>query len=174
MSEIIRAVRYRNLDEARQVLREAAGTSRDIFDDGGAEPQGLLSAIPEDRLSEEEFAKLFGVGRGVLIELEKISYSGFGPPAEEKAYMGFVTEKSAYVLIGHRLPIEIDDCSFGAQDLHHLEALILDNRHPINREDLAARLRLRENWDFDDLFELLLQGDHTAAEIDRIIHQGIQ
>jgi hypothetical protein len=174
MSKSIRAIRYRNLDEARQALKEAIGTSRDIFDDGGEEPQGLLSVIPEDRLPDEEFVKLLDVKKGVLIDLERLSYSGFGPPAEEQAYMGFVNEKTAYVLVGRRLPIEIDNCSFGARDLHHLEALVLDQVHPINREDLADRLKLGDEWDFDNLFDLIVEGGYSATEIDRLIHKGIQ
>lgn len=175
MSENIKAIQYRTLDEARQALKEATGASSEIFDDGGAEPQGLLSAIPEDRLPEEDFVRLFDVKKGVLIEVEKIPYSGFGPPAaEEQAYMGFVTENIAYVLVGHRLPIEIESCSFGAQDLHHLEALVLDGSHPINRENLAAKLNLDSEWDFDDLFEAISEGGYSGTEIDRLIHQGIQ
>lgn len=175
MARVLKAVRYRNLDEARNVLKEVAQRHPlNIFDDGGEEPQGLLAVVPEDRVPEEVFYHLFDSKKGVLVEVEKISYSGYGPPADESHYMGFVTENTAYVLAGRRLPIEIENCSQGAQDIHHLEALILDHQHPLNRDDLRKRLKLNADWDFEDLFELIAQGSYTAQEIDRLIHQGIQ
>ncbi len=176
MEHLLKAVRYRNLDEARKVLREALGgdPSRDPFDDGGEEPEGLLSVIPEDRLDEEEFIRLFGVQKGVLVEVEKIPWSGFGPPAEEDDYMGFATENVAYVLRGCRLPIEISDCPLGARDIHHLDFMVLDGQHPVDREDLARRLGLSPEWDFEELLERIADGELTAEEIDRAIHLGIQ
>lgn len=176
MEKPIKAVRYRNLDEARKALREALGRdpSRDPFDDGGAEPEGLLSVIPEDRLDEEEFIRLFGLQKGVLVEVEKIAWSGFGPPAEEDDYMGFTSENVAYVLLGCRLPIEISDCPLGAKDIHDLDFLVLDGQHPIDREDLARRLDLSPDWDFEELLDRIADGSLTADEIDRAIHLGIQ
>jgi hypothetical protein len=172
----MKAIKYKNLDEARKVLESSLSTplNKDIFDDDGEEPQGLLSVVPEDRLSDEQFNQLFGIKKGVLIEVEKIPYSGFGPPAEEADYMGFISEQSAYVVKGCRLQIEIRDCPNAAKDIHHLEAMVIDNQHPLNRWDLAERLGLDSNWDFDDLFELILRREKTAEEIDRLIHQGIQ
>ena len=67
MSEVIKAIKYKNLDEARRILAEnlEPPPEKDILDDGGEEPQGLLSVIPEDRLSEEQFYHLFGIKKGV-------------------------------------------------------------------------------------------------------------
>jgi hypothetical protein len=175
MTRSMPAIKFRNLDEARAVLREFSGNSElDPFDDAGAEPEGLLAAIPEDRVGEEVFYRLFDQKRGTSVRVEKIPYSGYGPPAEESSYMGFVNENVAYVLEGCRLPIEISSCPNGAQDIHHLEALVMDHEHPLNREDLAEKLKLAEDWDFDDLFELIAARQLTAQEIDGLIHQGIQ
>jgi hypothetical protein len=175
MTGLVSAVRYRNLDEARQVLKEvSAGVSPEIFDDDGQEPQGLLAVVPMDRIDEETFFRLFEQKKGAAVEVEKIPYSGYGPPAEETEYMGFVSEKVAYVIRGSRLPIEIEGCANGATDIHHLEALVLDQLHPLHREDLARRLELAADWDFEDLFELIAQREITAQEIDQLIHQGIQ
>jgi hypothetical protein len=173
--ETLRAIQFRNLDEAREVLKNigAADQSSRILNDAGEEPQGLLSVICEDQLPEELFYKLFGLEKGVLVEVERISYEGFGPPAEEEEYMGFISRKMAYVLTGCRIPIEIADCPLGALDIHHLEAQVLDGEHPLDRNDLAYRLKLQPNWDFDDLFVLLTQGITTADEIDRLIHEGL-
>lgn len=54
---LLKAIQYRNLDEARKVLSRVADQEvvRRVFDDQGEEPQGLLSVIPEDRLPEEMF-----------------------------------------------------------------------------------------------------------------------
>lgn len=172
----MKALRYRNLDEARKRLKEVAGydPALDIFSDGGAEPQGLLSVIPEDRLPEEYFYRLCDGPQGTLVEVERIHFPGYGPPAEEDDYMGFTHEHVAYVLKGCRLPVEIQNCPYGAQDLHHLEALVLECKHPLNRQDLRKRLGLARHWSFEDLFELILEDKYTAQEIDRLIHQGIQ
>ncbi len=171
---LLKAVRYRSLDEARAVLLEALGRVPPIFDDAGDEPQGLLSVVPEDRLSEEEFIRLFNVEKGVLVEVEKIAYRGLGPPAEEDDYMGYLSEQVAYVLRGRRLPIEITSCPFGARDFHELDFLVWEGKHPVDREDLARRLSLPEDWDFDDLFEMIAEGHCDAEEIDRAIHAGLQ
>jgi hypothetical protein len=174
MADLIKAIRYRNLDEARQAWKTAAGSSAtDIFDDAGEEPQGLLSVIPEDRVEEEGFVRLFDAKKGVLVEVERIPYSGYGPPADEEDYMGFISEQTAYVLKGRRLAIEIENCPNGARDFHHLDALILDNVHPIDRDHLARKLDLPEHWDFDLLFDMLSKGRFTAQELDSWIHQGI-
>lgn len=172
----MKAIRYRNLDEVRRVLSQLLPEHEwaSIVDDGEEEPQGLLSVVPEDRLSEESFLRLFGAGKGTLVEVEKIEYSGFGPPAEEQDYMGFISEQTAYVLKGCRFAIEIRDCPQQARDLHHLEALVLDRCHPVNREYLAAKLQLPPNWTFEDLFQKIREGQITAQEIDQMFHQGIQ
>ncbi len=174
MGELLKAIRYGNLDEARRTLVEALGDDPRIFDDGGGEPEGLLSVIPEDRLSEEEWVRLFAMKKGVLVEVEKAAYSGFGPPAEEEDYMGFVSERTAYIMKGAHLPVEIEDCSYGATDLHHLDLLVLEGRHPLDREYLQKKLNLPAHWDFETLFERIADGQVTAQEIDRLIHQGIQ
>jgi hypothetical protein len=175
MSVLISAVKFKNLDEARRVLREVSGRpDLEVFDDAGAEPQGLLAVVPEDRVDEETFYRLFGQKRGASIKVERIPYSGYGPPAEEPDYMGFISEQTAYVVKGRRLPIEIENCPDGATDIHHLEALVMDRLHPLNRADLAKRLDLSRNWDFDDLFDLIVKGQLTAQDVDRLIHQGIQ
>lgn len=174
MTEVLKAIRYKNLEEARQALQEIDFSDKDIFNDHGSEPQGLLSAVPEDCLPEEEFYRLFDLKRGTLVEVEKIRYSGYGPPAEEPDYMGFISRKTAYVLKGCRAPVEIENCPQGAQDIHHLEALILNGRHPIDRQQVAGKLQLGEEWDFDDIFQLILAGEYTGEEIDRLIHRGIQ
>jgi hypothetical protein len=126
--------------------------------------------IPEDRLPEEIFYRLFGIKKGMMVNVLKIPYSGFGPPAEEENYMGFVSEESAYVLEGEHLPIEIFSCPLGARDIHHLEAMVRDKEHPLSRKDLAEKLDLPDDWDFDDLFELIVEGRYTGEELDRIIH----
>jgi hypothetical protein len=174
MTELLKAIRYRNLDEARTALIEALGSDPRIFDDDGGEPQGLLSVIPEDRLTEEEWVRLFGAKKGVLVEVEKTAYSGFGPPAEEENYMGFVSERTAYIMKGAHLPVEIEGCSYGAVDIHQLDLLVLEGRHPLNREDLQHKLDLPDDWDFETLFERIANGEVTAQEIDRWIHRGIQ
>jgi hypothetical protein len=169
----MKAIQYRNLDEARSVLAQF-GETTDVFDDGGEEPQGLLSVIPEDSLSEKSFYRLFDTKKGTLIEVEKIEYSGFGPPADEQNYMGFISKECAYVIKGCHHSIEIESCPYNARDIHHLEALVMDSVHPLNAEDLAGRLELPPDWDFDQLFELIAAGQTTAEEIDKLIHQGIQ
>mgnify|MGYP000949155006 CR=1 FL=1 len=123
--ELLQAVKYRNLREAREVLAQIMDNPslRDIFDDGGEPPQGLLTVITEDRLPEEVFYRVFGIRKGTMVNVEKIPWSGFGPPAEEESYMGFISEECAYVLEGERLPIEIISCPLGARDIHHLEAI---------------------------------------------------
>lgn len=174
MAELLKAIRYRNLDEAKKALIEALGDDRRIFDDGGGEPEGLLSVIPQDRLSEEEWVRLFGTKKGVLVEVERTAYSGFGPPAEEEDYMGFVSDRTAYIMRGAHLPVEIEDCTYGATDIHHLDLLVLEGRHPLDREHLQRKLNLPADWDFETLFERIAGGRTTAQEIDRLIHQGIQ
>jgi hypothetical protein len=176
VSTILKAVKYRNLDEARSMLMESLGRPPevDIFDDDGDEPQGLLSVVPEDRLKDEDFYTLFESKKGTLIEVEKISYKGFGPPADEQDYMGFISEQVAYVTRGCRFPIEISDCCYGARDFHHLDAMVLDGSHPLNADDLAERLELSQGWTFDTLFDRISDGSLTADEIDDLIHKGIQ
>ena len=169
----LKAIRFRNLDEAREVIREALGKAKEIFSDAGQEPQGLLAIIPEDRLAEKEFYRLFGSSKGMLVEVEKIEYSGYGPPAEEEDYMGFASEESAYVMAGCRLPIETPDCPDGARDIHHLESLVLEGKHPLDREDLAKRLDLSSDWDFETLMDLIVSGEYTAPELDAMIHRGV-
>jgi len=83
MKEVLKAIQYKNLDEAQRILAESIDGATPIFDDAGEEPQGLLSIIPQDRLPENEFIRLLDANKGVLVEVEKISYSGYGPPAEE-------------------------------------------------------------------------------------------
>jgi hypothetical protein len=168
----MKAVRYGSLDEARQALREALGCRDllDLFDDDGEEPQGLLSVIPEDRLSEEDFVRLFSLDKGILVEVERVPYSGYGPPAEEDDYMGFVSKRTAYILAGCGLPVDIEDCPFGAVDIHHLEAMILDGEHPFDGARLARRLGLPDGWSFDTLFDAIAAGHLTAEEVDRAIH----
>lgn len=172
---LLKAIMYKNIDEARQVLRDCrpGADLAAILDDGEEEPQGLLTVVPEDLLSEEEFVSLFDLRNGVLVEVERISYSGFGPPAEEHNYMGFVTRKSAYVLKGTRFSVEIDNCPLGAGDFHELDAMILDGSHPCDPDYLAHKLDLPEGWDFDTLFDWIVQGRISAEEIDRLIHQCI-
>ena len=170
----IKAIRYKNYGEAKNALSEVMDGASKLLDDDGREPQGLLTVVPEDEIGEELFYRLVDVRKGTLLEVDKISYSGFGPPAEEEYYMGFISRKIAYVLKGCRLEIDIKKCPQGAQDIHHLEALIMDKEHPIDPEQLAKRLELPSNWDFDYLFELILQGHTTAEEIDRLIHRDIQ
>ena len=176
MTTLLKAIRYSNLDEARSVLENTQDPppEKDIFDDDGEEPQGMLSVVPEDLLSEEGFHGLFESSKGTLIEVERIEYSGFGPPSDEENYMGFVSRGCAYVLSGCHYSIEISDCPHKARDIHHLEALVLDSIHPLNATDLAERLELPGTWDFDDLFDLIADGQITAEEIDRLIHLGIQ
>ncbi len=172
MKEVLKAIQYKNLEEARKILAECMDGTIQIFDDAGEEPQGLLSVIPQDRLPENEFSRLLDAKKGVLVEVEKISYSGYGPPAEENDYMGFVSENVAYVLKGFCLPVEIQNCPQGARDIHHLEAMVMDREHPLNRAHLAKDLQLPSEWNFDNLFALIAQGQCTAEEIDRLIHEG--
>ncbi len=176
MRSTVKAIRYRNLDEARKALREAAGGNEppDPFDDGGSEPEGLLSVVTEDLVGEELFYRLFDSKKGTLLDVVRKRYSGFGPPAEADDYMGFPTRGVCYVLAGAELPVEIEGCPEGARDLHHLEAMVLDRKHSLNREDLARRLKLPQDWSFDDLFELIRQGRAGGTEIDRLIHRGVQ
>jgi len=171
MKEVLRAIQYKNLDEALRILAESMDGTIQIFDDAGEEPQGLLSVIPQDRLPENEFFRLMDAKLGTLVEVEKVSYSGFGPPAEEHDYMGFVSENVAYVLKGCCLPVEIENCPQGARDIHHLEAMVMDREHLLDRAHLAKHLQLPSTWDFDSLFDLIAQGQCTAEEIDRLIHE---
>ena len=176
MKKSLRAIQYRNLKEAREVLSTIAAENilEDPFDDRGQEPQGLLSIIVQGWVPDETFYQLFHTGKGVTVEVEKISYSGFGPPAYEEHYMGFIGSEIAYVLSGCRLPIEIENCSYGARDIHHLEALILDHNHPLSKDHLATKLDLAETWDFEDLFYLIAEGQVTGNKIDQLIHLAIQ
>ena len=171
----LQAIKYRNMKEAREALSEVMDnpSAVDIFDDDGENPQGLLTVIPEDRLSEEIYYRLFGAKKGTMVNVEIIPYSGFGPPAEEESYMGFISEECAYVLEGEHLPIEIESCPLGARDIHHLEAMVRDNEHPINREYVKKKLKLPSDWDFEDLFELIIEGKSSGEELDRLIHRGI-
>ena len=171
----LKAVRYQSLDDALEALGQVATSSEvpDPLRDGREEPQGLLAVIPADRLPEDEFYRLLDLKKGVLVDVEKIVYSGYGPPAQEDDYMGFVGVKLAYVLKGCRLAIEIHDCPQGAADIHHLEALVLEGRHSLDRLHLGRALSLPEEWDFEDLFSLIVQGQCSGDEIDRIIHRGI-
>ncbi|HSR70250.1 MAG TPA: hypothetical protein VLU25_20140 [Acidobacteriota bacterium] len=175
MPKYLQAIQFKSLDEAAQVLKEAgqADLARSLFDDGGQEPRGLLSVIPSDLVEEEVFYRLFDQKKGTLVQVERISYSGFGPPAEAADYMGFVGTGRAYVLKGRHLPVEIEDCPWGAADIHHLEALVLDGQHPLDRADLARRMEIDPDWQFEDLFQLILTGQRTAQEIDRLIHMGV-
>ena len=172
--DFVKAIRYKTIAEAKWALAEVLDGSSQFFDDGGEEPQGLLTVVPEDEIGEEVFYRLLDGRQGILLEVEKIAYSGYGPPAEDEDYMGFISRNIAYVLKGCRLAIEIKKCPQGAQDIHHLEAMIQDSEHPIDPEQLARRLELPSNWDFDHLFELILQGQSTAEEIDQLIHRDIQ
>ncbi len=172
MKEVLKAIQYKNLDEARRILKEILDDASQVLDDAGDEPQGLLSVVPLDRLLEEQFHRLLERKKGVLVEVEKITYTGYGPPAEEQDYMGFVNENVAYVLKGCHLPVEIENCPQGAKDIHHLEAMVMDRQHPINRAHMAKKLELPSGWDFDVLFEWIAQGRCTAEEIDRIIHES--
>jgi hypothetical protein len=88
--------------------------------------------------------------------------------------MGFVSRECAYVIKGCHYPIEIENCPYHARDIHHLEALVMDSHHPMNSDDLAERLELDHDWDFDQLFDLIAAGEITAEEIDNLIHRGIQ
>ncbi len=171
MKEVLKAIQYKNLDEARRILEEILDDASQVLDDAGDEPQGLLSVVPLDRLLEEQFHRLLERKKGVLVEVEKITYTGYGPPAEEQDYMGFVNENVAYVLKGCHLPVEIENCPQGAKDIHHLEAMVMDRQHPINRAHMAKKLELPSGWDFDVLFEWIAQGRCTGEEIDRIIHE---
>lgn len=172
MKELLKAIQYKTLDEAQRVLEEILDDPSHVFDDAGEEPQGLLSIVPLDRVLEKQFYLLLERKKGILIEVEKIPYSGYGPPAEEQDYMGFVNENVAYVLKGCHLPIEIENCPQGARDIHHLEAMIMDRQHPLQRAHLAKKLELPSGWDFDFLFEQIAQGRCTGEAIDRIIHEG--
>ncbi len=173
-TKVINAVKYRNLDEARAVLARVAGPeATGIFDDNGEEPQGLLAVIPEDRVPDEIFVKLFNEKTGASVRVERIEYSGYGPPADETDYMGFATQRTAYVLEGCRLPIEITSCPLGAVDIHHLEAMVLDGMHPLERDILAKKLALPPDWDFEVLFDMLARGAATADEIDQLIHKSV-
>ena len=169
----MKAIRYRNLDEARQALQSLSEPpARDVLDDAGHEPLGLLSVIAEDLVGEELFYRMFDGKNGTLVEVERIDYSGFGAPAEEDDYMGFANGRFAYVLSGKRLPIEILDCPLAAVDIHHLEAQVLDGEHPLDRTAVASTLQLSESWDFDDLWELIRTGELTAQEVDELIHKS--
>lgn len=171
----LQAIKYRNLREAREVLSGVMDNTSagEIFDDDGEDPQGLLTVIPEDRLSEEIFYRLFGMNKGTMVNVEIIPYSGFGPPAQEEHYMGFISEECAYVLEGEHLPIEIISCPLGARDIHHLEAMVRENEHPMNREYVEKKLKLPPDWDFEDLFELIIEGKSSGEELDRLVHRGI-
>jgi len=171
MCEVLKGIRYRSLDEARKALQGLSPTpENDIFDDGGEEPQGLLSVITEDLVEEEFFYRLFDGEAGVLVEVERIRYSGFGPPAEESAYMGFVTLQRAYVLMGRRLAVGIDGCPDRARDLHELEAQVLDGQHPLDRDAVSRAFKLSKDWDFEELLDRISGGSLTAQEVDDLIH----
>jgi hypothetical protein len=172
--KFIKAIRYKNIDEAEAALAEVMDEPPRLFDDDGEEPSGLLTVVSEDEIGEDLFYRLVDGRKGILLEVERIAYSGYGPPAEEEDYMGFINQNIAYVLKGCHLPVEITNCPQGARDIHHLEAMIMGNEHPIDSEQLAKRLELPPNWDFDHLFELILQGHSTAEDIDQLIHRDIQ
>jgi hypothetical protein len=52
--------------------------------------------------------------------------------------------------------------------------MVMDREHPLNRAHLAEHLQLPSAWDFDNLFDLITQGQCTAEEIDRLIHEGLR
>ena len=122
--------------------------------------------------AREVFYRLFDAGQGTLVQVLRRPYSGFGPPAREHDYMGFVSRRLCYILDGAEVPVQIEACPQGAEDIHHLELLILDGKHDLDAEALARRLNLPEDWDFDDLFELIAQGALTGTQLDRMIHRG--
>ncbi len=171
MRAIVQGIRYRNLDQAREVLR-TTGVILEMnpFDDAGKEPEGLLSVITEDLIGEEAFYRLFDAGEGTVVRLVRKPYSGFGPPAQEPDYMGFVSRGVCYVLEGSELAIEVEDCPLGAQDLHHLESMVMEGAHPLDRDHLAVQLGLSPQWTFDDLFDWIAAGEITATQIDQLIH----
>lgn len=168
--EILKAIQYKNINQALSVLEDLLDQPPDLFDDQGSEPQGLLTVIPEDRLPEESFYRLLDQKKGTLVNVEKIPYSGYGPPAQEDDFMGFVGEKLAYILVGCRLPIEIENCPDGARDIHHLEAMVMDGQHSFDTDHLSRELGLSGNWDFDQLFQLIVAGTCTAELIDQLLH----
>lgn len=170
----LKAVKFKNLDEALDVLRKSGlKEPGSLFDDGGEEPQGLLSIVSEDQVPEDVFLHLFDQGKGTLVEVEKRHYEGYGPPAEEQDYIGYVTKKTAYVVKGCGADTDITGCPDGAKDIHHLEAMILAGQHPVDRDQVARALGLQEDWDFDDLIDLVFAREFSAEEIDRLIHKGI-
>ena len=171
--KFIKAVRYKNIDEAKDALSEVVDDPSRLFDDNGKEPQGLLTVVPENEIGEMFFHRLMDSRKGILLEVEKVFYSGYGPPAEEDNYLGFTSRNIAYVLKGCKLPIEIKKCPQGALDIYHLEAMIMDKEHALEPKQLAKRMNLPPNWDFDFLFELILHGQSTADEIDQFIHRDI-
>ena len=96
--KLIKAIRYKNIDEAEEALSTVMEGAFRLFDDDGEDPQGLLTVVPDDEIEEKLFYRLVDARNGILLEVEKITYSGYGPPAEEDDYMGFISRKIAYVL----------------------------------------------------------------------------
>ena len=119
MPTTLQAIRYRNLDEASVVLEQQLGKqTNNILTDEDEEPNGLLSVVVEDQLSPELFYRLFDSDKGVLVQVERRKYSGFGPPAEAEHYMGYTSRQVCYVLEGYAWSIEIENCPLRAIDLH--------------------------------------------------------
>ncbi len=51
MKEVLKAIQYKNLDEAQRILAESMDGTIQIFDDAGEEFHFLLSVIPHDLLT---------------------------------------------------------------------------------------------------------------------------
>lgn len=172
MPKTLHAIRYRNLDQASAVLQQQLGKHTDeILTDEDGEPDGLLSVVVEDQLSPELFHRLLDSDKGVLVKVERRNYSGYGPPAESEHYMAYASRQVCYVLAGCAWSIEIENCPLRAIDLHHLEAMVMSGQHPLDREVIQRHFELAENWDFEELLELVADGTTTAQAIDELLHR---
>jgi hypothetical protein len=82
------------------------------------------------------------------------------------------------------------NCPDGAIDFDSLMRLISDGKHGIDLADFSLRLHRvvkelplpiplinfdeQENWDWDDVHNLIARGFLTADEVDNMIHQGLR
>jgi hypothetical protein len=85
--------------------------------------------------------------------------------------MGYTSRQVCYVLEGYAWSIEIENCPLRAIDLHHLEAMVMGGLHPLDREVVSRHFGLAEDWDFEELLELVAEGITTAQAIDKLLHQ---
>ncbi len=66
--KFIKAIRYKNIDEAEEALSTVMDGASRLFDDDGEDPQGLLTVVPDDEIGEKFFYRLVDARKGILLD----------------------------------------------------------------------------------------------------------